>query len=67
MGERVWVQSPQPLEANWDLEAEPPELANFYKFFQKIKEFLSIFSFTFLLEIIILNTTKYVGVPLKPA
>jgi len=38
-GRGVWVQSPQPPEANWDPEAESPELDEFLK----NKEFLSIF------------------------
>jgi len=29
------VQSPQPLETNWDLEAELPELGEFLQIFQK--------------------------------
>jgi len=34
-GEGAWVQSPQPLKANWDLEAEPPELGKFLQIFSK--------------------------------
>jgi len=39
----VWVQNPQPPEANWDLELEPPELVEFLQIFSKNKELLSIF------------------------
>jgi len=31
----VWGQSPQLLEANWDLEAEPPELGKFLQIFSE--------------------------------
>jgi len=32
-------QSPQPPEANWDLEAKPPDLGKFLQIFLKNKEF----------------------------
>jgi len=38
-GEGFWGQSPQPTEANWDLEAEPPELGEFLQNLSKNKEF----------------------------
>jgi len=29
----IWGQSPQPPEANWNLEAEPPKLGEFSQIF----------------------------------